>query len=201
MTEQLLIRLRKIADTDYEIFPLLKQRYSPHVFKEERIADSQLKKIFEAARWSGSAGNIQPWRFIYAQAGTEAFGKILDCLGADQKRWAAAAPLLILNVYEARTESGEENGNALFDLGLCVGNMTVQAQYMGIALHNITDINGHKARDLFSIPQEYEIASVIAGGYYGGDLTLLSKSLQQLELETRYRTPQSGFAFRDYWQS
>jgi len=200
MTEQLLIRLRKIADTDHEIFPLLKQRYSPHVFKEERVADSQLKKIFEAARWSASAGNIQPWRFIYSHAGTDAYAKILDCLRNDQKRWAASAPLLVLNAYEAKTESGEENGNALFDLGLCVGNMTVQAQYMGIALHNITDIDGQKARELFRVPQEYEIASVIAAGYYGGDLTQLSKGLQQLELETRYRTPQSGFAFRDKWQ-
>ena len=31
------VRLGNIADTDYEIFALLKQRYSPRTFREEKI--------------------------------------------------------------------------------------------------------------------------------------------------------------------
>lgn len=200
MTEQLLIRLRKIADTDYEIFPLLKQRYSPHVFKKERIADSQLKKMFEAARWSASTGNMQPWCFVYGQRGTAAYGKIVDCLMDDHKKWAASAPLLILTVYKGKTESGEENKHALYDLGLSIGNMTMQAQYMGVALHNITDIDGQKARALFNIPDTFKIASVIAAGYYGGDVTQLSESLRHLETEARKRRPQAEFVFEEKWQ-
>ncbi len=199
MTEQLLIRLRKIADTDYEIFPLLKQRYSPHVFKKERVADSQLKKLFEAARWSASTGNLQPWRFVYGQRGTAAYGKIVDCLKDGHKKWASTAPLLILTAYKGLMESGEENSHALYDLGLSIGNMTVQAQYMGVALHNIADIDGQKARKLFNIPQSCQIASVIAAGYYGGDLTQLSEGLRHLETETRNRIPQTDFVFEEKW--
>jgi nitroreductase len=200
MTEQFLIRLRKIADTDHEIFPLLKQRYSPHVFKKERITDSHLKKMFEAVRWSASAENSQPWRFIYATLGTEAYSKIVDCLYDHQKKWASATPLLILNAYKEKIEEGRENFHPLFDLGLGVGNMTVQAQYMGIALHLITEIDEQKARELFQVPPNYQITSVIAAGYYGGDIANLSKSLQKKETQTRHRIPQEDFAFREHWK-
>ncbi len=87
------IKLKNIADTDNEIFALLKQRYSPRIFKEEKISEIHIKQLFEAARWSASCFNWQPWRFIYAEKGTDAYEAILDCLSDFNKSWANNAPL------------------------------------------------------------------------------------------------------------
>ena len=130
------VRLGNIADTDYEIFALLKQRYSPRTFRDEKIKKGQLNQLFEAARWSASSNNLQPWRFIYAEKGSEAFDKIVNCLSDFNKKWAPEAPLLMLAIYKEKTNDGKENFHALHDLGLCLGNMSVQAQYLDIALHH-----------------------------------------------------------------
>jgi nitroreductase len=199
MTEELLIRLRKIADTDYEIFPLLKQRYSPHIFKKDSINDNQIHKLFEAGRWAPSRDNSQPWRFLYAHAGTASFAMIVDCLNEDNKKWAAMAPLLILSAYRKKGEGGQEKFYAMHDLGLCLGNMAVQAQYMGIGLHHIAGIDRKRVQELFKIPKDYSVATAIAAGYYGGDFNAITSEVQKMETEERHRLPQAEFVSRENW--
>src|SRR4051794_14645155 len=43
--------------------PLLRTRQYRE-FTDEPLTDDQLRAIVDVARWSGSAGNSQPWRFI-----------------------------------------------------------------------------------------------------------------------------------------
>ena len=202
MTKELeQIRLNNIADTDYEIFALLKQRYSPRTFRDEKIKKSQLNQLFEAARWSASSNNLQPWRFIYAEKGSEAFDKIVNCLSDFNKKWAPEAPLLMLAIYKEKTDDGKENFHALHDLGLCLGNMSVQAQYLDIALHHMAGVDWKKAQKEFNVPDGYHISSAIAVGYYGGELDKLPKKLQESELADRQRVPQEDFAFKEVWES
>jgi len=201
MTEELLIRLRKIAGTEYEIFPLLKQRYSPRIFRKEAIRDSHLHKLFEAARWSASLDNEQPWRFLYAGEGTETYDKIAACLSEEDRKWAVRAPLLMLSVYKEVTGEGKLNSLALHDLGLCIGGMTVQAQYMGIALHCLKLAREEKVADTFGIPPGFRIAAAIAVGYYGGDVDELPEDLRKREMKERSRMPQAEFAFGEQWGS
>ena len=195
------VRLGNIADTDYEIFALLKQRYSPRTFRDEKIKKGQLNQLFEAARWSASSNNLQPWRFIYAEKGSEAFDKIVNCLSDFNKKWAPEAPLLMLAIYKEKTNDGKENFHALHDLGLCLGNMSVQAQYLDIALHHMAGVDWKKAQKEFNVPDGYHISSAIAVGYYGGELDKLPKKLQESELADRQRIPQEDFAFKEVWES
>jgi len=195
------VRLGNIADTDYEIFALLKQRYSPRTFRDEKIKKGQLNQLFEAARWSASSNNLQPWRFIYAEKGSEAFDKIVNCLSDFNKKWAPEAPLLMLAIYKEKTDDGKENFHALHDLGLCLGNMSVQAQYLDIALHHMAGVDWKKAQKEFNVPDGYHISSAIAVGYYGGELDKLPKKLQESELADRQRVPQEDFAFKEVWES
>ena len=195
------VRLGNIADTDYEIFALLKQRYSPRTFRDEKIKKGQLNQLFEAARWSASSNNLQPWRFIYAEKGSEAFDKIVNCLSDFNKKWAPEAPLLMLAIYKEKTNDGKENFHALHDLGHCLGNMSVQAQYLDIALHHMAGVDWKKAQKEFNVPDGYHISSAIAVGYYGGELDKLPKKLQESELAGRQRVPQEDFAFKEVWES
>lgn len=201
MNEEDQIRLGNIADTEHEIFALLKQRYSPRTFKDEKITGGHLKQLFEAARWAASSSNLQPWRFIYTEKGTKAFDQIVDCLSDFNKEWAPMAPILMLGIYKEDTPKGQENFHALHDLGLSLGNMTVQAQYMGIALHHMAGVDWKKAQNIFNIPKGYHVSSAIALGYYGGELDKLSQELQDQEVADRERMPQEEFAFPGSWEN
>lgn len=201
MNEAEQVRLENIADTNYEIFALLKQRYSPRTFKDQKLSKEHIRQLFEAVRWSASSSNLQPWRFIYGVKGTEGYETIFNCLSDFNKSWADNAPLLLLTAYKEKKDNGEENFHALHDLGLCLGNMTVQAQYMGIAMHHMAGVDWKKAEQVFDIPKDYHVSTAIALGYYGGDLDELSEDLQKQETEQRTRIPLEKFAFEGKWKS
>lgn len=199
MTAPEQVQLENIADCDYEIFALLKQRYSPRTFKEEKIKKQHLNQLFEAARWAASSNNLQPWRFLYAEQNTDAYEKIVSCLSEENKKWASKAPLLMLSIFKENNPDGKENFHALHDLGLSLGNMTVQAQYMGIALHHMAGVDWKKAQELFHISNDYHVTTAVAVGYYGGELDKLSEELQIEEMKERKRMQQSEFAFMNKW--
>jgi nitroreductase len=56
----------KKAVTDHPIHELLADRWSPYVFADQPVATADLCSLFEAARWSASSYNEQPWRYIVA---------------------------------------------------------------------------------------------------------------------------------------
>ncbi|MGP1992346.1 nitroreductase family protein [Zobellia laminariae] len=194
-------RLENIADTEYEIFALLKQRYSPRVFRENLITKTHTHQLFEAARWAPSSNNLQPWRFIYSERGTDAYKKIYDCLSDFNKSWAGNAPLLVLAIYKTHLDNGDENFHAPHDLGLSLGNIAVQAQYLGIGLHHMAGLDWKKAEKDFNVPKEYHISSALAVGYYGGDSNKLPDDLKEQETADRKRLPLSSFAFNGGWDA
>ncbi len=51
---------------DHEIDPIFVERHSPRAFTGEAVPESELMRMVEAARWSPSGYNSQPWRFLYA---------------------------------------------------------------------------------------------------------------------------------------
>ncbi len=195
------VKQDKIADTDHEIIDLLKQRYSPRTFKNEKIKKEDLQKIFEAARWSASSNNLQPWRIIHAEKDTEAYQSIYNCLSEFNQKWADNAPVLMLTAYKVNNNKGDENFHALHDLGLCMGSMTVQAEHLGVGLHHMAGVNWKKAQDVFDVPDGFHITTAVAVGYYGGDLNKLSKDLQKQETANRERIPIKEFAFKEVWSN
>lgn len=193
------VKLEKVADTNREIVELLKQRYSPRTFQTKKIKPEDLQTLFEALRWSASAFNLQPWRFIYAEKDTEAYESIYNCLSEFNQSWADNAPLLMLTAYKENNNSGDENFHALHDLGLCMGNFTTQAEYLGIGLHHMAGVNWKKAQEVFDVPEGFHITTAVAVGYYGGDLNKLPGELQEMETAKRERIPISEFAFKEAW--
>ena len=70
-----------------EFFELVKQRRSCRAFKPDPVPDDLLHKILEAARWSMSGGNAQPWEFIVIKDG-EIREQIVDIYSAyENERW------------------------------------------------------------------------------------------------------------------
>lgn len=57
--------MTRTAATSAPLHPLLAERWSPRGFDAaHHLAEPQLRALLEAARWSPSANNSQPWRFV-----------------------------------------------------------------------------------------------------------------------------------------
>lgn len=193
------VKTENLAETKHDILFLLKQRYSPRIFKDKPIQNKHLQQLFEAARWSPSSNNLQPWRFIYAKRGTKAFQTIFDCLSDFNKTWTLNAPLLMLTAYKEKDDKGKGNFHALHDLGLSIGFMTVQAQFLNIGVHQMAGVNWKKAQEVFDVSEGFHITTAIALGYYGGNVEVLPKDLKSQETDNRIRKPQEEFAFKETW--
>lgn len=188
----------KEADVNYPIQQILKDRWSPRVFTEVELKEKELRQLFEAVRWAASSYNQQPWRFIVGRKGSDTYQKIFDLMSDFNQGWVDS-PVLILCAFKKTFDNGKDNFHALHDLGLGVGNMSLQAQSMGIALHQMAGVDRDEAKKAFGIPDDYHVATAIAVGFYGGDPSKLSDDLQEQEMKERTRMPQTDFVFNGEW--
>ncbi len=154
-----------------EVIDLIKERFSPYEFTDKEISQEDLNTLFEAAGKAASAFNEQPWRFIYAlRQDEEQFKNIHQCLVEGNQGWTANVSVLLITVVSKKfAKNGNLNTVAKHDLGLAVGNLTVQAQSMGIHLHQMAGIIPQKTIDTLNIPEGFEPVTAIALGYYEGD--------------------------------
>lgn len=176
----------KLAISDYPMHDILRHRWSPRAFDNQFIEPARLRSLFEAARWSPSASNLQPWFFIVGLKGDETYAHILDTLVTFNQLWAPTAPVLVLNVAQHITDAGVPNGTAIYDLGQAVAHLTFQAMHEGIYVHQMSGFEPQKAARLFKIPEEYSPISAMALGYPGKP-HLLHVKLQPGEISVRER--------------
>ena len=192
--------MNKSAKTDHNVHKLIAERWSPRVFSNKEISDQELLSLFEAARWAASSMNEQPWRFLYARKGSPAYRKFFECLAQFNQQWVMNAPVLIITVYKKSFSSGKENFHAQHDLGLAMGNFSLQAQSMGIAVHHMAGLDWKKVHDIFGIDMEaYHVTTAVAVGYYGGDIDTLPDDLAESERAPRSRKPLKDLAFENSW--
>ena len=95
--------LDRTAQTDVPILDVLAERWSTRVFDADAPIDEEaLRAALEAARWSPSANNTQPWRFLLARRGTEAHAKVVESLVGFNQGWAPSAGALLVVLSPTR---------------------------------------------------------------------------------------------------
>ena len=197
--------MEKPAPVDYDVHDLIRQRYSARGFSGAPVGDAALRSIFEAARWSASSYNDQPWRFVVARPDEPGeFERMLDCLISFNRTWAQRAGALVLSLVLPNFSidgklQGKPNAHALHDVGLAVGQMTFQASALGLAVRQMAGFHADKVRDTYALPESVEPVSVIAIGYPMTE-DELPDSIRARELAPREaRRPQEEFVFRRGW--
>ncbi len=189
----------KPADTQYDIHDLLKNRWSPRTFAKQPVDATTLLSLFEAARWSPSGGNSQPWSFIaITQDEPDLHQKLVETTSGNNKRSAHLAPVLILTVARLNAEKPEANRFAYYDLGQAVAHLTIQASAFGLDVHQMGGFDRDKARQLVDLPEGYDLLTVVAIGY-PGELEHLPDDLREREALPRTRTPIAEIAFSGHW--
>ena len=176
------------------LLPAIAHRWSPRAFAETPVSAADLETVLEAARWSASSSNEQPWRFLVGVQGSETHAKIISTLVAFNQAWAGRAPVLILGVALAKNEKGNPNHYALYDLGQAAGAIAVQSASMGLATHQMGGFDHAAARLAFGLTPDHATGSVIALGYQAEPDALLHEQLIEREVAPRTRKALSEIA-------
>lgn len=160
-------------ETD-SLHPLLSGRFSPSRFDPSReVADRDVEALLEAARWSPSAGNSQPWAFILARRGEETHARLVAHIAGSAARWAPDASLLVVNLVHRYVEDTEWDYSefSLYDLGQAVANMTLQAQALGMGVRQFRAFDRAALESEFDVDPHWEVATMAAYGWPDASLT------------------------------
>jgi nitroreductase len=153
------------ALTSAPLHPLLSERWSPRGFDTgHRLPEPQLTALLEAARWSPSANNAQPWRFVVTQRGEVAFERLIGTLSGNNRRWPSRASALLLVLAETTDEVGTPRPYALYDTGQAVGHLVTQAQAEGLSTHQMGGFDKAAAVTGFGLDPRFTPVVVIAVG-------------------------------------
>jgi nitroreductase len=188
--------VQNLATVQYPILDILKERWSPRTFANQAVEPEKLWSLFEAARWSPSAGNAQPWAFIVTFKGEPAHEKLASTLMGRNLLWATQAPVLILTLAQRNYAAGQPYRHALYDLGQSVAHLTVQASASGLHVHQMGGFDAEKARQLFDVPESHEVVTLITVGYLGNP-DALPGELRERELAPRTRKELATFVFAE----
>jgi nitroreductase len=176
------------------VLPAVLRRWSPRSFADRDVSPEDLKKVFEAARWTASSYNEQPWRYLVGTRGSETYKKIFSTLIGFNQGWAGSAPVLILGVASTKfSHNGTPNGYALYDLGAASSYLTLQASALGLTTHQMAGFDQAAAHKAFEIPEDYALGAVIALGYQGEPAALGHEQMISMEIAPRERKPLSEF--------
>jgi len=187
--------ITKTAKTDYPVNELIAKRWSARAFSTRPVEKSKLLSILEAARWAPSSRNEQPWRYIvFTKENPEKLKKAQSVL-KDINEYAKRAPILICAIAR-KTYSDNKNYNRLHfhDLGAANENMFLEAFNQGLIMHEMGGFDVQKAKEVFNIPEEFEIGVMIAIGYQD-TYDVLPESLVKKASMPRHRKSLSEIAF------
>jgi len=190
----------KRASTAYPIHDLVAKRWSPRAFAPRPVDRESIGSLLEAARWAPSCFNEQPWRFLVAtQEDAEGFERLASCLMGGNA-WAREAPVLLLSVARLTFERNDKpNRHAWHDVGLATMSLVLQAQALGLVVHQMAGFEAAKAVELLGLPAGFEPVTMIALGH-SEDPASLPDELRERELAPRSRKALGEVAFGTGWE-
>jgi len=195
--------MRPPNEVSHPIHDLLRRRWSPRAFADRPVEPAKLRSVLEAARWSPSSFNAQPWSFLVATKDGDAadYERMLSCLVEGNRLWARSAPVLMISVATSAFEhNGKSNRHAFYDTGSAVAHMTFEAAAQGLHVHQMAGFESEMVRELYGVPATAEPVSAIAMGYLGDPATL-PEDLRRKELAPGQRKPITQFVFSGKWGS
>jgi nitroreductase len=178
--------------TSTKTFPIhdaLSGRRSPRAYsRSAELTPEQLGPLFEAARWSPSSSNSQPWSFVVGFRGDEVFSTILGTLASGNAVWAEHASALVANIARTHTDEGKALSHAWYDLGQAVAHLSVQATVEGILVHQMGGFDAEALGSALGLDEHHRVVTVMTLGLQG-DVSDLPENLQEREQAPRLRTP------------
>ncbi|ARO53422.1 putative OXIDOREDUCTASE PROTEIN [Methylorubrum extorquens] len=184
-------------EPDHAIEPIFAERWSPRVFTGEAVPETELLRMFEAARWSPSSYNSQPWRFLYALRGTPEWQTFFDLLVPGNQKWAEGTGALVFLVSSERMKVGDElksSASHSLDAGAASLAFALQANRQGWHVHGMGGFDRERAPAVLNVPEHHRVEAA-----YGiGRATPWAELSEEQRAKERPngRRPITDFAFR-----
>lgn len=184
-----------------EILPLLRERWSTRLFDPAyQLSEDDLDRLLEAARWSPSAGNSQPWAFLVTKRGDEAHQKFVATLSRGNSGWVPTASVVLVSLHRIGDDEDPSltfSDYAAYDLGQAVAHLTVQASSMGLHVHQFAGFDHAAVAAAFGVPAAWAVTTGIAIGRYASpeQRELADPGLREREQKPRERKPVTDFVF------
>lgn len=184
----------KKPNTEYKLSPIITKRWSARSFHEREISHEELMSLFEAASWSSSSNNEQPWVYVYAtKSNPLEFHKFSECLMDSNKSWAQHASVIILSLARKNFVKYQTfNRHYMHDVGAANTTLLLQAAELNIYGHMIGGFHMEKTMETFQIPDDMEVACFIALGYLDTH-EKLQEPYQTREITSRSRKTVAEF--------
>jgi nitroreductase len=154
---------------DHPVEELFLKRWSPRAMTGEAVAQEELDRLFEAARWAPSTYNEQEWRFLYAHRDGDHWQTFFDLLVEANQTWCRQAGVLVLAISKKTfTANGKPNPVHTLDCGMAVQNLLLQSATMeNVVTHAMAGFNRSQAQSALGIPDDYSVECMIAIGRPG----------------------------------
>jgi len=181
-----------------EFHRVIGARSSLRAFSQRPVEPGKIERMIEAARWSPSCGNRQPWRFVVVEADAPSRAAVEGALDAGNA-WAKRAPVLI--VAGAKREDAavvESRDYFLLDAGMALMSLVYRAVDLGLRAHPMAGWKEAPLRAALGIPGEFTPAAVVAVGY-AGSAADLDEATRKKDEKPRTRKPLGEVAFRSRW--
>lgn len=167
---------------DHQVNAIFPNRWSPRAMSGAPIARETLMTLFEAARWSPSSYNYQPWRFIYAVRDTEAWPSFLDLLIPFNQGWGKqAGALVVIASKKTFDHNGQPALSHSFDTGSAWMSLALQGSLLGLVVHGMQGFDYDKARELVKLPADHAVEAMCAIGH-PAPVESLSEDLRKREI-------------------
>jgi len=194
--------MKKPAITQVPIDATLAQRWSGRAYDVNKsVSKEQTIALLEAARWAPSCMGDQPWRIVVFNKAEDpiAWQKAFDCLVEGNQVWVKNAPWLSLICADSLfTKNSQANPWAEYDTGAAAQNLCLQASSMGLMAHQLGGFDAKKAREVFNIPEQYVLKSMISVGYPVDEANIPAE-LHERETAPRSRRALGELFFDGAW--
>ena len=181
--------MKKTAVTAAPLSPLIAERWSPRAFDANHQAtDAEVLSLIEAGRWAPSANNTQPWRFTVARRGEGLFNAIVGTTSGFNQAWVPNASVVILVSAIKLNADGNPHRTFMFDCGLAVQNILLQAEALGLAGHVLAGFDREAMPFAAGVPEDLQVVMLVAVGK-ATDASVLPEGARERELLERSRLP------------
>jgi nitroreductase len=172
----------KHRKADHSIEQIFLRRWSPRAMSEKPVTDTELKRLFEAARWAPSTYNEQEWRYLYARRDSAHWKTFFNLLMEANQAWCKdAAVLVVVLSKKTFTHSGKPNPVHTFDSGASWMSLALQGTIMNMVTHGMAGFDRDKARKDLNVPDDFAVEAMIAIGH-PGDPDKLPPQLREREV-------------------
>ena len=170
--------IQKIMIEPEKLLEFIKNRRSIRSFQNTPIAEDAIEMILEAARWTPSASNKQPWEFIVIKD-RELLQNVAT--NAINGKFVKRAPLAIAIV-------GKKDINPkwyVIDTSLVSMNMMLMAWSLGIGTCWIGSMDREKAKEILKLNDNDYLLTILPFGYLKGAIPkpTLRKPIEELKKE------------------